>query len=262
MNTPNCIEDFIRQNRDAFDSAPAPEYVWERIARQLDRWPALGIEERFIAAHLPLFDAVLPEEQRSWKRIAAALDAPQDGELETFIRKHRDAFDTHHPEPHVWYHIAQALPPAPPIRLHWMRSLRLAAAAVALLIAGIGIGLWYGAARSGSAAEMALGDLSPEYAELENYLQREIQVRQERLSQLSTYRQASVLEDLRQMDLAMTELQAELAQVPPANREAVVRAMIDNYRARIAILERVLQYLQQQHSSPDHNSRKYDTEEI
>jgi hypothetical protein len=42
----------------------------------------------------------------------------------------------------------------------------------------------------------------------------------------------------------MLELRGELANVPPGNREQVVRAMIDNYKAKAAILERVLERLE------------------
>lgn len=260
MSTKHRIEPFIQQHRDAFDAAEPSPQVWESVARNLDRWAQAGPVEHFIAEHRPLFDAAGPADH-VWGRIAARLWTREGGDLERFIRQHRSAFDEHMPDPRVWEGVSRSLPFKPAFRVKWLRHIRLAAAAVALLVAGIGIGLWYGSVQMQQPAALALGQVSPEYAELEDYFQREIQSRKTRLNHLTTYSQATVWEDLRQMDAAMAELQAELAQVPPANREPVVRAMIENYKARLAILERVLQYLEQQHNKPT-NSTNYDTEKI
>ncbi len=260
MSTKHRIEPFIQQHREFFDAAVPSPQVWEVVARSLDRWPQTESVERFIADHRLLFDTAEPAD-RVWERIAAHLSVREGDDLERFIRQHRSAFDEHMPDPRVWDEVSGALPFKPAFRVQWLRHIRLAAAAVVLLVAGIGIGLWYGSVQMQPPAVLALGQVSPEYAELEDYFQREIQSRKIRLTHLTTYSQATVWEDLRQMDAAMAELQAELAQVPPANRELVVRAMIENYKARLAILERVLQYLEQQHNKPT-NSANYDTEKI
>jgi hypothetical protein len=259
MSTEHRIEPFIQQHRDAFDAAVPSPQVWAAVARSLDRWPQTGFIERFIADHRPLFDTAGPADQ-VWERIAAHLSASEGDALERFIRQHRSAFDEHLPDPRIWEGVSQALPSRPAFRVQWLRHIRLAAAAVALLVAGIGIGLWYSSVQTQPPTALALGQVSPEYAELEDYFQREIQSRKMRLNHLTTYGQATIWEDLRQMDAAMAELQAELAQVPPANRAPVVRAMIENYKARLAILERVLQYLEQ-HNKPT-NSTSDDAEKI
>ena len=53
----------------------------------------------------------------------------------------------------------------------------------------------------------------------------------------------------------MAELQRELGSVPPGNREAVVRAMIETYEAKTNILKRVLERLQQMDSENKNNSK-------
>jgi hypothetical protein len=68
-------------------------------------------------------------------------------------------------------------------------------------------------------------------------------------------RPAEVYTDLEQLDATMAELQQELATVPPGNREAVVRAMIETYEAKTNILKRVLERLQQMDSENTNSSK-------
>ncbi len=251
------MEHFIRQQRDAFDNAPAPPQVWEAISRQLDRWDAVAREEHFIALHRPLLDTEVPR-ACVWTRLQ--VPAPVE-DVETFIQQHRSAFDGQRPHPRVWAGIAQRLPKSGAKRLFdtpWVR----AAAAAALLLMSMGTGLWLGIEhRQRLLTPRSLSDISSEYAELEQYFQREIQYRKNRLAQVTAYSSpATVLEDLRQIDLAMAELQAELAQVPPAKREPIVQAMIENYKTRLAILERVLEYLEGQNNQTTHSPPYDDTE--
>ncbi len=251
------MEHFIRQQRDAFDDAPPPPQVWGAISRQLDRWDEAGSEEHFIALHRPLLDTEAP---RACVRTRLQIPAPVE-DVETFIQRHRSGFDGQYPHPRVWAGIAQRLPKSGAKRLldtPWIR----AAAAAALLLMGMGAGLWLGVEhRQRPFTPLSLSDISPEYAELEQHFQREIQSKKNRLAQVTAHSSpATVLEDLRQIDLAMAELQAELAQVPPAKRGPIVRAMIENYKTRLAILERVLEYLEAQNKQTTHSPPYDDTE--
>ncbi len=254
------IERFIEEHRGAFDTAMLAAEVWAAIARQLDRWSEADGLARYIAQHRFLFDDGGPQAQL-WGRIAEQLPSPHDP-LETFIAQNRAALDTQEPDPRLWPKLLRPLPPSHTARLRWLRPLRLTAAAITLLLTGVALGLWYGHRQTASTPKLTLSDLSPEYAEAERYFQREIRQRKHRLGHFSlSYSRNTVMEDLRQMDIAMAELQAELAQVPPTQREPIIRAMIENYKARIAILERVLQYLERQNKAPT-NSGDHDTEKI
>jgi hypothetical protein len=128
------------------------------------------------------------------------------------------------------------------------------AASLALLIAGIGGGIWY--ERNGNATEgMAMSDVSGEYKELEQFYQRDITVKREKLATFTGSQPAEVGEDLEHLDEIMAELRRDLADVPPGNREQVIRAMIENYKAKMAILQRVLERLEQSNNGGD-NSKK------
>jgi hypothetical protein len=182
-----------------------------------------------------------------WERIESSLPVTeQNPGLEAFIRQNREAFDQSSPGNQVWENIAGYLPKpkAKIVEINWHRSLMRIAASLALLVAGVGAGIWY--ERQGSAhAGMAMSDVSGEYAELEQYYQRDITVKREKLATFTGSQPNEVSEDIEHLDKVMEELRRELANVPPGNREKVVRAMIENYKAKTAILQRVLERLEE-----------------
>ncbi len=245
MSNSSNIEQYIRQHREAFDYATPNQGVWACIEKSLDRMPAANSLEQQIFLQRPLFDSATPTDA-VWQRIEQQLNGRSNHTLEGFIRANRDAFDTHSPDEQLWTAIEKSIggKTAKVVQVHWQRTLMRIAAAAVLLIAGVNIGIWY--ANSSGQPGMALSDVSKEYAELEQYYQRDISAKKEKLASFATYQDAGVTEDLLQMDNVMNELRNELAKVPPGNREKVVRAMIENYKAKAAILGRVLEHLEQQ----------------
>lgn len=246
----NSLEQFIRQNRPAFDQFEPGPGAWQQVEKALGRLPASDPLEQFILFNRSQFDSASPSEQ-VWHSISAALNdaAPtaQDP-LEAFIQNHREAFDSETPDLRVWAAIDPQLPRTATREVHinWRRNLLRIAAAVTLLVIGMSIGIRYARFQDDRAAGMSMSDVSSEYAELEQYYQRDISNKTEKLTSLVSYKDEDLNDDLSQMDNVMAELRQELANVPPGNREQVVRAMIDNYKAKAAILERVLEHLQQQ----------------
>lgn len=259
------LEQFIRNHREAFDVAEPDSLIWSGIEKVLDRAPNTDQLEHYILVNRPFFD-VAPVPDNAWKNIGQVLagtpSSPNDP-LEAFIREHRTDFDAHTPDLRVWAAIEQAVPAqsATIIRVAWHRTLLRAAASVALLAAGISIGIWYAKGDVSNQAGMAMSDVSTEYAELEQYYQRDITAKKEKLATLVSYRDEDLDDDLLQMDNVMSELRAELANVPPGNREQVVRAMIENYKAKSAILERVLEHLEQKQPATT-NSGNHEVEKI
>lgn len=245
MSNSSNIEQYIRQHREAFDTGIPDQSVWASIEKSLNRLATANSLEQQISFQRPLFDAAIPADS-VWQRIEQQLDGGSNRSLEGFIAENRDAFDAQEPDGRVWTSIENSIngKTAKVVHVHWQRTLMRIAAAVVLLVAGVNIGIWY--ANSSGQAGMALSDVSKEYAELEQFYQRDISAKKEKLASFATYQDAGVTEDLLQMDNVMNELQAELAKVPPNNREKVVRAMIENYKAKAAILGRVLEHLEQQ----------------
>lgn len=267
MSNSSRIEQFIRDNREAFDADQPSPACWAGVEKALDRFPASDALEQFLLIHRTEFDRAEPSEA-IWQGIEQTL-CPSGPSLEDFIRNNRTAFDEQEPAPQIWMAVEKALPgggSAKTVHMPWYRMLSRLAAAIALLIAGVGIGIWY-AGQQATESGMAMGDLSKEYAELEQYYQRDIAAKQQKLATFAAYQDENVSDDLSQMDVAMEELREELANVPPGNREQVVRAMIENYKAKATILERVLEHLEQQKQPNQQqpaksNSGNYEVEKI
>ena len=266
MSNSNNMEQFIQANRQAFDTATPSPHCWAGVEKSLDRLKVADALEQQILLQRAEFDSAAPSDE-VWPAIEQNLSSLPSEPLEAFIRNNREAFDSQTPDLRVWSSIEKSIPAssAKVVAMPWQRQLLRIAAALALLIAGVNLGIWY-AGSIGAEPGMAMSDVSPEYAELEEYYQRDISAKKGKLATFASYRDKEVTEDLQQMDHMMTELREELSEVPPGNREQVVRAMIDNYKAKAAILERVLSHLEQQQPNQQHpattNSGNHEVEKI
>lgn len=252
----DSLKIFIQQNRDAFDAAVPGAHGWAGLERMLERSPEADLVERQLMCDRVLLDVAEPS-GLVWTRIEQSLDQVLGQEsLESFIRQNREAFDHALPEGQIWENISKSLPPTKAIKVHigWQRSILRIAASLTLLVAGIGAGIWY-ERQGNNPPGMAMSDVSGEYKELEEYYQRDISVKREKLASFTGSQPAEVGEDLNQLDGIMEQLRQELADVPPGNREQVVRAMINNYKAKSAILQRVLERLEESNNGGD-NSKK------
>ncbi len=242
----DSLKIFIQNQREAFDAAAPGAQGWPGLERMLERLPDSDALERQLMCDRVLLDSAEPS-GLVWAKIENVLDGTAENpDLETFIRQNREAFDSELPNGSAWEKIAENLPKAPAIKVHigWQRSLMRAAASLALLVVGIGGGIWY-ERHANTSSGMAMGDVSGEYKELEQFYQRDISVKREKLATFTGSQATEVGEDLEHLDEIMAELQHELADVPPGNREQVVRAMIENYKAKTAILQRVIERLEE-----------------
>lgn len=172
----------------------------------------------------------------------------QGDRLEQFIREHREEFDQSIPNLKIWAAIEgqldQEQPPAALTgagsakRIMFWKGLRVAAAVLAFMVFGGLIGSYI--TRAHLQMEPAgLADISPDYAELKEYYETQIQ---DKYQQLVSYEQAAVVEpDLDQLDDIMTELRQELVNAPKGSQEQIVENLIQSYQTKIEILTRVLE---------------------
>lgn len=161
--------------------------------------------------------------------------------LEKFVVENREAFDREIPSLKVWAEIDKGLREQRSRRLPLWRSLSVAAAVLILLITGAAAGHYLGGAGADKAT-IAIEDIAPEYVEMAQYYERQID---NKVQQLAGYRQGeSVLEDFEQLDNQMEELKEELLRAPKGREEQIVENLIRSYQTKVQILERVLERIQ------------------
>lgn len=172
--------------------------------------------------------------------------------LENFVKENREGFDDKQPKELLWDNIEARLNELQPkqeiiapkakvvhLRQRIYRYAKIAAIGLILLIAGGFIGSYWTMQQHKSAT---LGSISEEYAELEFFYSQKVN---QQLSELKKYNyDESIVKDIEELDVAFKELEKELKeQGEDASNERIVNEMIDNYHAKIEILERVLNSL-------------------
>jgi hypothetical protein len=245
------LEKYIQDNRTAFDVLVPPIKSWGEILRGLETTDDL---QKFVFENKAYLDTNEPSE-RVGNNIFAALSGTDTG-LESFLLNNKGNLDTATPSAMVWAKIEQNLPKKTVKTLFFAdygKVLMRIAAGLALLITCFGAGMWY--ARNGQGQEMAMSEISNEYAELEQFYQRDIAGKTQKLASFTNHHEV-VVEDMAQMDKTMEELKKELANVPVNKREQIIQAMIENYKAKAKILEKVLEQIQTQQISEPSNDNK------
>lgn len=210
----NKLEDFILNNREAFDAEAPTHGLWDRIE-----------------------GAIAPED-----------DEPD--EFETFVAINREAFDTATPPPQIEARILNQLAPAtaggspaPPLQLSHSRKrllplMGMAASVLVLIVAAflIGNSRGYQSAESDLVAA-ELQRINPEYLETERFYKNEIETQFTRVKQVNNDPQ--LVADLEEIDQATAEIRASLLEVPESQRLELVEEMIRIYRTKLDILLRV-----------------------
>ena len=168
----------------------------------------------------------------------------QSDHIEQFIQENREAFDTEIPSLKAWAAIDQSLglqEKRSAKRIAIWKTMRVAAAVIALLVCGGLVGSYMTRIQLGD-TPANLAQISPEYAELEQFYQTQIQ---DKYNQLVSYDQEDVVNpDLNQLDEIMEELRSELANAPEGSEEQIIENLIQSYQTKVDILERVLERIQ------------------
>jgi len=192
--------------------------------------------------------------------------------LEQFIRDNREELDTAVPSLKIWAELDKKLPQTqvetptitkiqplvqqPIAKVISLRKIMSMAAAVAVLIS-FGIGIGFHLAPNGEEV-VALSDISPEYAEVEEYYGKQVR---NNLAVLASFDATTpeIKKDLAEIDVWMEDLQKELSIVPDSKKEAVINDIIDLYKTKVAILDKLLESIQ---SSNQKNSIQNETVDI
>jgi hypothetical protein len=162
-------------------------------------------------------------------------------ELEKFIIQHRNDFDIEEPPTALWSKIEAQLEPSKG-RIVWLPYFKRAAAVAALLILGFSAGVLL-SRNSQSVTMVAIQKVNPDFSEAERYYTSLIK---QNLAQLEAYptHKKEVLADLAQLDRFSEELLRDLATAPVGAEDRIVAELIQTYRTKISILEKVLDSIQ------------------
>lgn len=187
--------------------------------------------------------------------------------LERFVQKHRDEFDLKEPSLELWDRIADSLPPDKEKSAPKMVPLRLVLrmAAMVVVVLGAALMLFFQSSNNPDirlkGRSIALHDISPELAEVEQHYMALIEAKLVALKSSDVLNGAdyqSLIHEMEALDQDYEELKKELRN--SLDKEKVIEAMIQNYRLRLKILEKMLQQIQKE-SESDLKSVKEDKNE-
>lgn len=226
----NKLEDFILQNRTAFDDETPGDHLWDQIERAIEATDGTDDTdplESFVTTHRTAFDDVTPP-LRLEGRLFAALD-----------------------EAKLLAQATAGASPMPPLRAilgqrgQRLRVLGVAAAFLLLIFAAFAVGTSRGY-RAAEEEQMAdqLRLISPELVETEDYYRREIATQATKVKLVN--HDPQLQEDLAAIDVATEEIRASLLEVPASQRAALIDRLIETYRTKLNILLRIQEHL------PDH----------
>ena len=164
--------------------------------------------------------------------------------LEKFIREHRDEFDVHELPDAVWQKVSSKIQTesknedgALIIKIRPKHLLRIAAALAFLLVSVFLIQK----TEVFNTDQLASSDpIIEELDNIESYYSLHFQKAKSQFASESSYE--SIKPDVDQIDAAIKELKDELIGVPSDKREQVIHAIIQNYKYKINILEKVLEH--------------------
>ena len=165
--------------------------------------------------------------------------------IEKYISEHRGEFDQDTPPPLVWVNIEKHLDKSDTKNsvVKEMRSpgiIRIMQVA-AMFVVVMGVGLLIGLQINKGDSNIYASPQLQEFVEAEKHYSSEINKMWTVVNASNVEEKETIQADLNALDAVYNELKNELLSNPKANTDYVVNAMISNYRAKIDILETVLQ---------------------
>ncbi|MEN9609701.1 MAG: hypothetical protein RLZZ628_515 [Bacteroidota bacterium] len=172
-------------------------------------------------------------------------------QIEDWIAEHRAALDTKAIPKGLWDRIQNNLDEkVPATRLivlpkptykSWYRA---AAAAILLLGVGMGAGWWMRDNQRVTPTTIASNmKFSDDLITAEKFYDEKINIKVAELEARNP--DPSVMADLKQLDEVQIELRHELEIAPRSSHEEILKTLMENYQNKLSILERVLEYSEQ-----------------
>ncbi|WP_235297530.1 hypothetical protein [Portibacter marinus] len=155
--------------------------------------------------------------------------------LEDFIRNHRSELDIDEPSVNVWNEIEGHIPSSKR-RMLWS-GLSVAASVLVLIVAAYFLGISKG--QQTISQDMFASETEfKEFQEASDYYMTTIDHKMDQVQQLGI--DEDVANDLKQLDEVYEELKEEMLTSEYENKEILINLMINNYKTKIDILERII----------------------
>ncbi|MFN2379743.1 MAG: hypothetical protein ABR519_05960 [Bacteroidales bacterium] len=168
--------------------------------------------------------------------------------IDEYIRENRDHFDGTEPPAGHFKRFQARLEAQAVILPQRVRVLPylLRAAAVAILVTLSSLWTWEHVLSPG-AGKMTLSDVSPEYRQVETYYVQQVNLMEEEIMEIpmgnDPVQKEMLIEELKNMDAAYSELQTDLNANPQDER--VINAMIEHYQRKVEVMNYILSQLKQ-----------------
>ena len=166
-------------------------------------------------------------------------------QLESFIQRHRSAFDDASPPPNLWEKVEKQLPRSRP-RVFWRKSWLNVAAVGLLILLSVGIGHYWGSRQTAGVDQTLYAELN----QVEQFYRSSIKQQYARLSSQGV--DPALDTDLAEIDRAIHEIRAEMQGLPPGTQRELTEKLINNYRIKLQLLEYILQKQNQTNPSKFH----------
>ncbi|MCZ4695181.1 hypothetical protein DWB61_08470 [Ancylomarina euxinus] len=164
-------------------------------------------------------------------------------DIEKIIKQHQGRFDSEEPRDDHFDRFNQKMQLHHQAKARWQWKDLMKIAAMIAIVAIAGLTTYQ--LREIKSPHLGLGQLSPEYQEVENYFKASIDKQLDIISQLTKstdiQEQNTIKEELADMDKLYKQLEDELKSNPKDER--IIQAMIEHFQVKNNILNRIVQQL-------------------
>jgi len=179
--------------------------------------------------------------------------------LEKFIIKNREEFDTYEPSPELWDRIGKREPQSKIRSINWKRIVYQTAAVVLIFVMSYFVQNLISKNTKSDNLANEKEIINTELAKIETYYNAELERKMNEITVLTKDNpeiKTHVYTDLAELDSAYIELKSDLKD--NIDNEEVINAMIKNYKLKMEMLEDILYFLEGKNKKNSDNSKKYD----
>ena len=121
---------------------------------------------------------------------------------------------------------------------------------------GAALGIYFSEKKEAIIIAKTTETVAPELNEAEDFYTKKVESQYAKL--VSYNPDPSVIADLKQLDEVQQELKKELENAPNSTKEEIINRLIENYRIKLGILERVLNHIEENKSENQKSSQQHE----